>query len=145
MSSWQRLLVQQVGLGQVWVLVSRDSLTTYASCMTDSCIAVVHHGLPLQLIDASTQAWNEVSSVVVLYVGDLIPRLSTSTNQLQWQTMVYNRYAAVSHATGISCQGISANKHPYVYLYKHPYIYVCMPSMKPRQGATHKSCPKSSE
>ena len=64
MSSWQRLLVQEVGLCQVWVVASRDFLTPCPSCMTDSCIAVAHHGLPLRLLGASTQPWNEVSSVV---------------------------------------------------------------------------------
>ena len=44
--------------------------------------------------------------------GDLIPRLGTGTNQSQWQTMMYNCYSAVSHATGINCQKFSANKHP---------------------------------
>ena len=35
---------------------------------------------------------------------DLIPRLGTGTNQSQWQTMMCNCYAAVSHATGTRCQ-----------------------------------------
>ena len=43
---------------------------------------------------------------------DLIPRLGTGTNQSQWQTMMCNCYAAVSHATGTRCQEFSASNHP---------------------------------
>ena len=51
------MLVQFIGLCQLWVLDSREVLMIVASCMTDSCIAVVHHALPLRVIGASTQGW----------------------------------------------------------------------------------------
>lgn len=41
--------------------------------------------------------------------ANLIPALGTGS---QWQTMMENCYAAVSHATGDSCQQFSAEKYP---------------------------------
>ena len=41
-----------------------------------------------------------------------LPPLGTGTNHSQWQTMMYNCYAAVSHATGDSHRDFSAVKYP---------------------------------